>query len=821
MEGQVAHIDQDHANPARENLVYLCHRHHDWYDSKPSQGKGRTPGELRHAIGELAKHLVSLRSQLKGGVEVGNLKAVGQGSHAPALATVLDQRGQSVEHLNNIAGSAVLYPSPDEAPVQAARKQKAAKRLQPATGETPKQTGPSKGSNAGSAARSQAGDSPLIENPLSEADKAAGKQRRFVVFLRIVGLKDMKAEINAGCQIALWELAEKHALPANTALVHHQSSVYGRILFVREAVQAIEVAVAFLQGAAKKGVRLAVGVSVGPIEPTHDFGRWALAGPAISTAARLAHLADSDNRIAVEAGVHSEFCQSTRSEAFNFSDAHEGRVKKTTLHYRWLMVSPGQRRAKAPTVPYTGPRSAHVVVFDLVGFSQRNSDGQWEIVAKLRRHAFEVLGSHSLGDAAERGRFWYAPAGDGGVWVFLPDLGVPKVMSAACQLALKCHKEEELGVELRVSVATGLVVVVGDGLPVGTGILKADELCSLPKAGEVAVSAEFWKQSLECKAPPGWRARLLPDHPEVVILAPGRDSAGEEGLGGDGGGTPPPKGPPAGPEVLLRQALRDNLRVLLSGNSDLCSELVDAVNKSGEVLPSSTEVFVDLVLGAGMAATLGDLRKWLDRRGSKKYLAEIREVVCGLAPLAIRDEAYMGDQRRVVEETKVGQAKPIPLHKDSTTRVAELVVAALLNRRARFTASGDGADMVPFASSSLPSKSLQPASIIDDFLRDLLKRCDPKLEVDEKKPLELNVVAGALRGMWHVEQPLYTLFEASDGPLHQALLDRVGSGKLPLLLLKKSDAVRQKTSDPVEISVALRVVLERLDSLASKEAPST
>ncbi len=44
--GQIAHVDQDSANAAFENLAFLCLEHHDGYDSTTSQSKGLTQKEL-------------------------------------------------------------------------------------------------------------------------------------------------------------------------------------------------------------------------------------------------------------------------------------------------------------------------------------------------------------------------------------------------------------------------------------------------------------------------------------------------------------------------------------------------------------------------------------------------------------------------------------------------------------------------------------------------------------------------------------------------------------------------------------------------------
>jgi len=46
--GQVAHIDRDPENASLENAAYLCLKHHNDYDSKPSQAKRLTPNELKH-----------------------------------------------------------------------------------------------------------------------------------------------------------------------------------------------------------------------------------------------------------------------------------------------------------------------------------------------------------------------------------------------------------------------------------------------------------------------------------------------------------------------------------------------------------------------------------------------------------------------------------------------------------------------------------------------------------------------------------------------------------------------------------------------------
>jgi hypothetical protein len=55
--GQIAHIDRDSRNPSPENLVFLCLDHHDEYDSRTSQSKGITSGEVVHYRDELYEAL--------------------------------------------------------------------------------------------------------------------------------------------------------------------------------------------------------------------------------------------------------------------------------------------------------------------------------------------------------------------------------------------------------------------------------------------------------------------------------------------------------------------------------------------------------------------------------------------------------------------------------------------------------------------------------------------------------------------------------------------------------------------------------------------
>jgi CheY-like chemotaxis protein len=56
-DGQIAHVNHDPANADVDNLVYLCLRHHNLYDSVPSQSKALTAAELKHYRVEMYRSL--------------------------------------------------------------------------------------------------------------------------------------------------------------------------------------------------------------------------------------------------------------------------------------------------------------------------------------------------------------------------------------------------------------------------------------------------------------------------------------------------------------------------------------------------------------------------------------------------------------------------------------------------------------------------------------------------------------------------------------------------------------------------------------------
>jgi hypothetical protein len=56
-EGQIAHLDQDRNNNSTDNLAFLCLKHHDEYDTQPSQSKGFMLPEVKRYRNMLTKEV--------------------------------------------------------------------------------------------------------------------------------------------------------------------------------------------------------------------------------------------------------------------------------------------------------------------------------------------------------------------------------------------------------------------------------------------------------------------------------------------------------------------------------------------------------------------------------------------------------------------------------------------------------------------------------------------------------------------------------------------------------------------------------------------
>jgi hypothetical protein len=69
--GQIAHLDQNPANRALDNLAFLCLPHHDEYDSSTRQSKGLTSAEVKHYREQLYTFIERLHQSNQHGFEYG------------------------------------------------------------------------------------------------------------------------------------------------------------------------------------------------------------------------------------------------------------------------------------------------------------------------------------------------------------------------------------------------------------------------------------------------------------------------------------------------------------------------------------------------------------------------------------------------------------------------------------------------------------------------------------------------------------------------------------------------------------------------------
>jgi hypothetical protein len=82
--GQIAHLDRDAANASFDNLVFLCLEHHDQFDTRTSQSKGFTPGEVRGFREELTTAIE--RGYFGPGAQLGPTPAPATDRAIPTLA---------------------------------------------------------------------------------------------------------------------------------------------------------------------------------------------------------------------------------------------------------------------------------------------------------------------------------------------------------------------------------------------------------------------------------------------------------------------------------------------------------------------------------------------------------------------------------------------------------------------------------------------------------------------------------------------------------------------------------------------------------------
>ena len=331
----------------------------------------------------------------------------------------------------------------------------------------------------------------------------------YVVFARINGIEEMPSDQIAGAVGRLTTMGVDGTGTNSEDQVKSHSSVYGRFWIAPKSVRiALNFAKTIVESAAFSGVSLGVGVAVGRIEITQDLLEQNVAGMAINHAARLAFLEDNKARVAVDAEVVNDALDAGPFTHESFGSPQNGQVKRTELNYRWLSLSP-QILGKAPT-SNSSDTLAHVVVYDIVRFSEMPQRDLVRSVEDLRHAVRRSLESAGLASWTDKDGLWYAPAGDGGVIVF----GAERVRGAwTFAKALLAHTADR--VPVRLGIASGVVVVLDKNLPVGKGVLRADRLSGLAEVGQPCVNQRFWK-SLDDHEKEDWLSDPIPEDTDAL-----------------------------------------------------------------------------------------------------------------------------------------------------------------------------------------------------------------------------------------------------------------------------------------------------------------
>jgi len=337
----------------------------------------------------------------------------------------------------------------------------------------------------------------------------------YIVFSRIDGIKTLPTEDIAAAVDALASVTDRTAAVQR---FQSHSSVYGRLSVVpSRATLAMEFATSILNSAAAVGVRVAIGVACGKLESTEDILEHNIAGVAVNRAARLAHLNGGAGRIAVDEEVVQDAKNASQDFRDSFAELETGKVKNSELRYSWLNCEPPEIRPLARGNQTAGSETVHIVVYDIAGYSKLE-ERLLKSVANLRGavlKALRVVGVDAPHNAKDR--LWYAPAGDGGVVVF-------RSHETAWAFA-RTLRAEATGWQspIRIGITTGTVIVLG-GLPVGHGIIEADELSGLPVTGEICASRRFWERTLEPSERRGWVAQAHSSDSEAFLLREDGDS---------------------------------------------------------------------------------------------------------------------------------------------------------------------------------------------------------------------------------------------------------------------------------------------------------
>ena len=350
----------------------------------------------------------------------------------------------------------------------------------------------------------------------------------YIVFCRLVGLDDLAnnqiAGAIAGLKQAIDQALEQHCTGKYAGTSH--SSVFGRFARCPLSVEnAIEVARSVIADTAKNGIHVGIGIAGGRLEEVRDVRDSNLAGHPINKAARLAFHRDETGWVACLAET-AKHAQQANSDLVNaFTEARPGKVKRTEFEFCQLKLAPVTIEGKPPSVVDAKSELAHVVAYDIEGYSDNERSDQVAFADGLAARVKRALESAGTNSQAEDKDWWYSPGGDGGILVFGSErAGGPR---AAWTFAKALIDHCAGHIPLRVGIASGQLVVIDEELPVGHGIFEAETASGKPAAGQICSTKEFWNDALDAPDRTGWTASASSDAGLLVVVQQNENAADE------------------------------------------------------------------------------------------------------------------------------------------------------------------------------------------------------------------------------------------------------------------------------------------------------
>lgn len=583
-------------------------------------------------------------------------------------------------------------------------------------------------------------DNQGITRQILRKDKPRIPRPAYIVFCRICRVENLTDDQIVAAHRVLLDVCDKAGSTHKSFTAH--SSVYGRFLAFNNGIAALDAAQVILEASAKAGVPLAIGVASRGNEPRLVWfddlhGQLNLIGVPINVAARLAFTDDARLTIVVESSV-ADNAKTMGKYTTQFNSPQQTLVKTTPLEFQTLKFNPSLI-GKEPKDADVQVESVTIVVYDIVKYSEMDLDEAWMTVDTLRKSVAKVIQSSDEGQRAVREeKIWYSPAGDGGVLVFhqsFADLAWDFVVG----LARECR---EARVKVRLSVDLGSVVFVDDKLPVGTSILKTDDLCNLPNTWGICAGKDFFNG-----LPKATRERWNPEpHPvnacALLFSSPGGSDQKDD---------------PDDIDAAF-QLFPENVRLLKTHLAEHESFRND-LERQLRMLPAISGVgggVIEILRQQKLDGFLRAVSYLLTITNQYRYPSELRTLLDLIVPLGLR-ASWLSKRRGELGGKGGTISVPQTVDAFEAAVINAGVMAGLeidgmqLPGRTKLGPDGKGKHLIE-QSSWVEKDGVTPAGGLSQLTQSLIT----KYGFDVNNPGALKQLSDKLRGMWESGEACYT-----------------------------------------------------------------